>query len=204
MILQWPLVSRPLRSALDAFVNETQKTVKRCGKLKLYKGNIEIADDVAKFASTNKARNIIQAKTPLITRRVKVTSKSSVCRKDILSGESQTDSRKKHRLETQSEESRAKCGDSLWVDYPSMIVPRTPGGGREGAFSATEVATLRDEASPSICLIFIRTKMHEHPSTPSSTRLRSGLALDKLRAVLRTPLRCLSSSLVAMLKRCDI
>jgi argininosuccinate synthase len=33
----------PLRSALDAFVNETQKTVNGVVKLKLYKGNVEIA-----------------------------------------------------------------------------------------------------------------------------------------------------------------
>jgi argininosuccinate synthase len=33
----------PLRPALDAFVNETQKTVNGIVKLKLYKGNVDIA-----------------------------------------------------------------------------------------------------------------------------------------------------------------
>ncbi|HTY37003.1 MAG TPA: argininosuccinate synthase, partial [Bacteroidota bacterium] len=33
----------PLRSAMDAFVNETQKTVNGVVKLKLYKGSVDIA-----------------------------------------------------------------------------------------------------------------------------------------------------------------
>ncbi len=40
----------PLRAAMNAFVNETQKVVSGSVKVKLYKGNIEIAGRTSPFS----------------------------------------------------------------------------------------------------------------------------------------------------------